>query len=270
MKPHMRSIVLLRFVLPMLAAGSLQAQVHAPQAGVVRYADGSVHPVYGVPGSFIVGPAWSVRAIAISFSDQAGLVTEAGAIRLLSASGAEIGKYASSEAAPVLSVEADAQSAMAWLPEQQAIIRWNGKSFDRSALPPGSIAGPVTSVRAVGKNEAELLVFENGAASRITISLGQQSSIRNIESVPGASGPALGFGSLLLFRDKGGITLENANGLRRTLPLPPDLTAERMSSHWLHLHSRDARQDWALHLDAHAELLLLPSVLASSAQEASR
>jgi hypothetical protein len=271
MKPHVLGFVLHRVLLSIFAAGLLHAQVHAPQAGVVRCVDGSVHPVYGVPGSFVVGPAWSAGATTISFSDQAGLVASTGAIRLLSASGAETGRYATSEAAPVLSVEGDAQSAIAWLPEQQAIIRWNGTSFDRFALPPGSIAGRVASLSVLKKNEAELLVYENGAPTRTTISLGQQSSVRDIETVPGASGPVLAFGSLLLFRDKSGITLESPNGLRRTLPLPPDVAAERMSSHWLHLQSRAARQDWALRLDAaHPELLLLPSVLTSSEQEASR
>ncbi len=267
MQPHICRLVLLT-----CAAGLLHAQVHAPHAGVVRDADGSVRPVYGVPGSFVIGPAWSTAATAISFSDEAGLVAEAGAIRLLSASGTEIGRYATSDAAPVLSVERDAKSAMAWLQQQQAIIRWNGTSFDRFVLLSGSISGQVASLRALDKNEAELLVFQNGAPARITISLEEEESVvRSMDAVPGASSPALAFGSLLVFRDKEGPILESPNGLRHTLPLPGDVAIERMSSHWLHLQSRRTRQDWALHLDAaHPELLLLPSVPTSSGQEASR
>ncbi|MBV8809506.1 MAG: hypothetical protein JO033_12605, partial [Acidobacteriaceae bacterium] len=191
--------------------------------------------------------------------------------RLLSASGAEIGRYATDETAPVLSVEGEAQSAIAWLPKRQAIIRWNGTSFNGFVLPAGSISGSVSSLSALGKNEAELLVFENGAAARIMISLGEESAIRSMDAVPGATGPALGFGSLLFFRDAEGVTLESPNGLRRTLPVPNDVAAERMSSHWLHLQSRATKQDWVLHLDAaHPELLLLPGILPTSVQEVSR
>lgn len=261
MKPH-----ICRFVLPVLAAGLLQAQVHAPQAGVVRYTDGSVRTVYGVPGSFVVGPIWSADAIAISFSDQAGLIAEPGAIRLLSAAGAEIGKYTTRESAPVLSVEGSAQTAIVWLPEQEAILRWNGTSFERFTLAQGAIPGPVVSLSALGKNEAELLISQNGTAARITISLGEESTILSVDAVPGVSGSVLSFGPLLLLRDEDGITLESPNGLRHVWALPPDVVAEHMSSHWLHLQSRGTKQDWALELDlAHPDLLLLPAAPAATA-----
>ncbi len=261
MKPHVR-----RFALPVLAAGLLQAQVHAPQAGVVRYADRSVRAVYGVPGSFVVGAVWSSSATAISFSDQAGFIAEPGVIRLISTEGIEIGKYITSEPAPVLSVEGSAQTAIAWLPEQEAIVRWNGTSFERFTLAQGALPGPVVSLRLLAKNLAELLVLQNGTVARVTISLGQESTILSVDAVPGANGSALSFGSLLLLYDKDGLTLESPNGFRHDFALPPDVIAERMSSHWLHLQSRGTKQDWALELEvAHPDLLLLPAAPAATA-----
>jgi len=260
MKTHIR-----RFMVPVLAAGLLQAQVRAPQAGVVRYTDGSVRAIYGVPGSFVVGPVWSTGATAISFSDHAGLIAEPGAIRLLSAGGMSLATYATHEPAPVLGVEGSAQTAIAWLPKQEAIIRWNGSSFEVFTLAQGVIAGSVLSLRTLAKNAAELLVAQNGVAARITISLAPESTILSVDAVPGATGSAVSFGSLLLFCDKGGLTLESSNGLRHFLALPADVVAERMSAHWLHLQSRGTRQDWALGLDAaHPDLLLLPGAPATA------
>src|SRR3569833_2539796 len=91
-------------VLSAFAAASLQAQVHVPRAGLVRFPDGIVRTLEGLSGNLDVDPKPGFHADQISNSDSAGVVADQEHIRLLTRDFELIGEQDSREPAPVLDV----------------------------------------------------------------------------------------------------------------------------------------------------------------------
>lgn len=254
----MRSRIV-RTIFPVLLAGMLQAQVHAPRIGVIRCSDGSVRAVYGLAANFILASKPVAIADAVSFSDRAGLIAANGRIQLVKSDGTRIGEYASRETNPVLNVDTDAASAIAWLPFEHAILRWAGASFRR--IPVAPLEGRVTSLEAVAPDSAQLLILnDDGSTSRATIAL-STGALVSMDIVPGASGPAFEQQAALISHEQKELVIELANGLRQHLSVPGDVTIERMSSEWLHLSSAATNQHWALHVvGSQVDLFVLPAL----------
>jgi hypothetical protein len=234
-------------------AGCLQAQVSAPELGVVRYADKTVRPIYGVEANLIVGKQLFPFANAVSFSEFGGLVAIKGRIQLVSRRGSVIGEYYTNERKPLLDVGGALTTAIAYLPSREALLRWSGKSFVLTQLDAGSFPGMPTSVQMHGAHSARLLATTiEGNVSEITISL-DTGQLTSLKFLPGIRGPAFLQQSLVLFRDKHGLAIEAPDGSRRTVSVPArDFTVEQMSSDWLHLSSPSTHQSWVLHLNSSA------------------
>ena len=233
------------------SAALLQAQLGAPKIGLARYADHTVHAIYGLPFNFVLGKLAFAAADAISFSDSAGLVSRAGNIQLIAHDGSVIGEYNSAETAPVLNVDRDLKTAIAWLPSRHALLHWNGTCFELSPVTDADLTGTVTSLRLENSQTASLLITgNNGDVFEASVSL-ETGNLISLNLLPGVRGSAFRQDSFLIFEDQQGLEIESPNGSIRSLPLAAaDLTFERMSSDWLHLSSASARRDWALHLNA--------------------
>lgn len=224
------------------------ALVSAPRLGMVRCRDGAVYVVYGLHANFIFGERAFSLAQAASFSDQGGLVASDGRLQLIGVDGTVQGSYFEGEASPVLSMDSDASSAIAWLPRQGELLVWGGGQFTPI---PVALAGRVDSLRIVGANAAELLVIaRDNSVVQVAVSL-PDGTVTDISTVPSASGSAFYQQSFLLFHDTNGLEVEAPNGSIRTLAIAQsDLSFERIGPDWVHISSAIARRDWVLHLNA--------------------
>lgn len=237
----------------------LLAEVNAPRIGPARYAN-ALRMVYGLSSNFVIGDRVIAGADASSFSDHGGLISQRGRIQLLAADGSVIAKYNSHESAPVLNIDGDLTSAIAWLPTRAEIIRWQGEFFALTKVDSAILEGSVTSIYAANKSQAKLLVStRRGQVVQATVSLA--TGAVTLKPLTGIRGPVFEQRSFLLFRNGDQLDIKSPSGKLRKLPFPPvDFTVERMSSDWLHLHSIQNGQDWALHLNSsRLELSLLPA-----------
>jgi hypothetical protein len=253
-------------------AGLLPAQVNVPQVGFVRYADHTVRPIYGVSSNFVAGKTVLDSADAASFSDSGGLVSRNGHIELVTRDGTVLGQYDSGETAPLLNIDGDAKTAIAWLPVHHALLYWDGKSFATIQVQDGTLFGPVSSVRLASFSTAKLLVTDpEEHVFEVTISL-ETGNLISSDLLPGVQGPAFRQHSFVLFHDQQGLEIESPGGDLRTLPLEAgDIAIERMSSDWLHLSSPATGQNWALHLsNTVLHLSALPAPRSALTQETAK
>ena len=237
------------------------AQVSSPKIGVARYSDGSFHSVEGLPNNMIVADLPLDPAQAASFSDAGGIIAQNGAIRLLRADFSIISEYSISEK-PLLSMDGEATSALAWLPQSHLLLHWNGSHFDSFGLAESDIQGTVTDLQSSGPKQARLIVeHSDKSVSSVIVSL-RNGNLVSSETLPGVTGYTFGQGHYLVFKSGTNLVVDNLRGYRRTLTLPPtDLTMERMSNSWLHVYSRELQQDWALHLtQAELNVSMLPGL----------
>ncbi len=245
MKHSVASFLLLALV----TTTCLIAQVHSPSAGVIRYGTLPVQSLYGIPGSFVPAEASFGTADAISFSDTGGLVAASGRIELVRADGSAVATYEYGAVAPLLNIDRDLTSAVAWLPDTKSLLWWDGKRFATVNLSESAVTEKVSSVALTSPTTARLLITHpNATVSGLVISLANGNVISS-DLIPGVSGPAFQFGSFLLWADEHGLQVQSENGMQHTLSAPgASFTAERMSSHWVHLYFSSDRTDWALHL----------------------
>ena len=250
---------LVSIALLLSGAASVRAGINAPQVGITRHSDGTVHSLYGLHANFIYGRQMFSLAQAASFSDQAGLLSVRGQIELISPSGVVLATIKANEPSPVLNVDGDVNSAIAWLPSQKALLFKTDSSFDLVAVG-DAFSGTVTSLSRRGSSARLFVNAADSSVSQIDIDL-NSGNITNLQPIPSASGPVFAQQSFLIFHDDAGLEIMAPDNSIRTLPLAAtDLTVERLSSAWLHLHSESLGRDWALHLDSTAvELSELPA-----------
>jgi len=253
------------------AAVSMPAQVGAPKVGVVRYAGGDLRAVFGIAENFVVDRATLGAADAASFSDAGGLIAKGGRIELIGADGKLAAQFDSGERAPVLNVDGALTSAIAWLPEAQALVAWNGKSFRRVEVR-SSLLTHVSCVRVLDANTAELLVTEEGGTvSAVAVSL-RSGEVLSVHLLAGVRGPAFVQQSFVIFADERGLEISAANGSVRTLPIDAQaVTFERSSSDWVHIASADRKQNWLLRVKGGAlDWCELPAAPQSALAESAR
>ncbi len=225
-------------------------QLSSPRVGVVRYADGGLYLLYGLPGSYLVGPRVLDGTDDASFSQGGGIVARKGSIALLRSDFSTLGTFEmAGENNPLLGINDDLTTAIAWLPSTQRLVHWNGQSFASVSVPDILREGEVSFVsKRDGKTASLLLHSSDGSVSEASISLAT-GQLMSVMPLAGAQGRAFRQGSFVLFSDNHNLTITTpSNGNTKQLPLPgSDLKIERISSDSLHVRSLTARRDWVLH-----------------------
>jgi hypothetical protein len=221
--------------------------------------------VQGLPANMIVADLPIDSAQAASFSDSGGLIAQDGVIRLLTPGFSVLAEFPTAEK-PVLSIDGELTSALAWLPVAHTLLHWNGAKFDSFEIAESDLEGAVTNIQSGGPRQARLLVrHSDNTVSGVTVSL-RTGNLVSSEVLPGVRGYAFGQGFFVVYAIDKELIVDNLTGYRRTVALDaPDLVIERMSSTWLHLYSPSLQQSWALHLtQSDLQLSLLPGLAIAS------
>jgi hypothetical protein len=239
-------------VLVLLLAGTAAlnfGQVHAPRAGVARYADGTVRVIHGIDGNYIANDKGGVTAQRVAFSDAGGLVATGGRLKLLNADLEILEEVALDEESPLLNIDSDLNSAVAWLPHQHRLICWNGVGFSQTEVS-DPINGTATWVSLPDAKHAELLTADqSGNAFSTTISLAS-GNIVAVQVLSSVVGSAYRLGSAVVSHIPDGLRIYLPDGTSVNIRLAvDDLIVERMAPNSLHLSSASGRGDWVLHLD---------------------
>jgi hypothetical protein len=229
---------------------------------MARYADGAIRPIFGVPGNLIAGARRELSGSVASFSKAGGLVCAAGHITLVGPDGATLADFATVES-PVLHIGDSLNTAIAWLPASQTLVRWTGTEFLSTPVNVGP-PGVAVYVEYQSSNTAQLLLSGNdGSATQVEVSL-NSGDVQSAVGLGGVTGPLGEESGYLLFHDQHGLQVRSAAGQIETLPATAvDLAMERMSAGWVHIFSRSSKRDWALHLtQSGATLFELPQAAA--------
>lgn len=236
--------------LQVLCSGIAAAsQLSSPRVGVVRYADGGLYVIYGLPGSYVVGPRMLDGVDEASFSSQGGLVARQGSITLLNPDFSTAGTFAAGDSKPVLNIEGDLKTAIAWLPSAQKLVHWKEQEFVSVSAPDVLREGDVTSLSKRDDRTALVLLHSaNGSVSEAAVSL-ETGQLISVIPVGNAHGRAFRQKSFVLFEDKGELVMTNplSGDNRRTAIAGNSFEVERASTDGLHVKSKADQRDWILH-----------------------
>ncbi len=246
-----------------LAAQAASTSPQTPQAGIVRGADGILRPLWGVSANLINGTPFSAqKIIAVSFSNEAGLVLTPGSLELLSVGGQLLGVYPTTELRPVLSVSKGANTALAFLPSEKRLLRWAGHEFTPIPLDAERLSGPIVDAQVKDAHTVELLIQEQpNSLQRVRVAIATGEVISS-ESYLDAQSPALVIGPALVSTTTSGIQTD-ISGVKTQIPLANTsaITMERAASHSVHVSSPVTHRDWILHLEqAQPSLSEIPTI----------
>ncbi len=243
---------LLAVCLGITAAAAGNCQLATPSVGHVRYADGVVRPIYGLPGNYILGDAIPALAEAASFSEAGGLISKGGTLLLTDSNLTPVAAADLHSSAALLRVDRTLDTAIAWIPETRVLVHWNGKSL--SPVPVASLGegDRVTSVRKLDANTASLLVSKpDTTLVRYRISL-LEGALQSSNALSAGCNSTWDDGTrILCLSDRKLSILSQAGDVRQTLPLPVDgsLALEQAGTRCLHFSGRTPGENWLLHLD---------------------
>jgi hypothetical protein len=259
-------------------AGSAQtrsAPLGTPLAGIVREPDHTLRSVYGVAANLITGHPLPLRDVeAASFSDEAGIVLSSGAVKLVNLDGTERASYPTAESQPVLSIAQGPETAVAWLPGEQKLIRWTRAGFIPVPVEPSRLAGPIVQMQMTAPAALDLwLRIQTDTIQHVRVSLAN-GAITPLETTAGISSPVSVAGPSLLFYDSAGHEIQSSPAPTHALPLNlstaelPGLTFENASSNWIHISSASTGRQWMLHFGAPGvSLCALPAAPAKNGVE---
>jgi hypothetical protein len=244
-----------------LATIAAPLPLRAPQIGVIRDAAHHLRPVYGFSGNLITGDPLPIKDVrAASFSDQAGIVLTPGAVKLVSVNGEERGSYPTGEEQPVLSIAGPADTALAWLPSERKLVRWNGSTFAELAVSASDVPGPVVGLEMNDADSIDLFIGGQADAVEILRFSLKGAGTSHVKTYTGASGQAVTAEQSVVF--PGVNELQVASGVRpvESISLPDSNVAlEKAAPDWIHVTS--PHRDWMLHVDrSHPTLSELPAV----------
>ncbi|HEX4170399.1 MAG TPA: hypothetical protein VHZ55_33455 [Bryobacteraceae bacterium] len=267
MKPYLATLIL-----SVCSVAELCGQVSTPAAGFVRYPGLPVQAIYGIAGNFLLGPAVSGVADALSFGKSGGLLAGGGHIVLVGADGSTVADYASAENHPLLNIGGTLDSAVAWLPASRTLLwidepakdhfpgRFSVLSLENSGLPAN-----VSSVTRLATGAVRFLLTQaDGTVAALVVSM-PNGDLKSSDLLPDLRGPAYEFAGYFIWIDDRGLEIGTAAGINKTLPVPAagSFTAERMSAGWVHLFfSGQGGTHWAINLaDPNPSVFRLPAPL---------
>jgi hypothetical protein len=235
-----------------------------PFAGIVREPDQTLRPVYGFSSNLVNGAALPVRdVVTASFASNAGLVLVPGSLEFVKIDGSVVGSYATKERHPVLGVAAgNLQTAVAWLPGEEKLVRWSGSQFSVFPLSSAQLPGLIVALQVNSIDGVDLWTRAQAAAiQHFRLSL-HDGALSPLETITGVDPNIAIVNGSIVFADAGNLRIQSIGGVVRSLPFPfSDLTFESASDHWIHIVSTSARRQWMLYVDASgASISELPAV----------
>lgn len=243
----MRGCLVLPLLLSVLVEPAF-SQISAPQVGLVRYADGGVYRVTGVPGNYIIGDRLFDAVEALNFSEAGGLMLRSRSLLLLDANASVIASYAAGAGKAVVGVQKKLDSSIAWLPSSNTIVHWDGATFHALAVPDGSMTGEVLSINKTASETALLIVRQPGGnVEEETVSLLTGIVLaRSVIADPTAD--IFRSGDLTVTIQTDQLVLSSlATGIGSAVPIrAKNVQFERMSGTCLHLHSASSGRNWIL------------------------
>jgi len=207
------------------------AQIRPPQLGFAGAADGTLRPVYGVAGNFILGPSIAGQAgkvISQAFSGSVGLLKTDSTLSAFNGQGQVLATIDAAAGPALFAFSLDGTAALAYVAGSNTLVEW--KAGQLVTMPFHSELGTVLAVALSNASEASLIVQREGEIWEVA------SASRR--ALVGVTAPVLALASgELVFSDANGIVLRKPDNseVHVAARLPAKFSLQQMDSDWVQL-----------------------------------
>jgi hypothetical protein len=219
--------------LSMVASAAAQSAIRPPQLGFAGAADGTLRPVYGVAGNFILGPAITGKAVAgkvisQAFSGSLGLLKTESTLAAFDGRGKVLATTDAAAGPALFAFSLDGVTALAYVESSNILVEWRAGQL--VTMPFHAELGTVLAVALPNAFEASLIVQRDDGIWEVRS--GSQ------RALVGVTAPVLALASgELVFSDAKGIVLRSPNGTEVHIAarLPAKFSLQQMDSQWVQL-----------------------------------
>jgi hypothetical protein len=238
---------------------SAAAQIRPPQLGFAGAADGTLRPVYGVAGNFILGPPVVGHVISLAFSGSLGLLKTDSTLVAFDGQGKVLATTNTAAGPALFAFSLDGDTALAYVASSSSLIEWSAGRFEAVPLRPEPDI--VLAVALPNPLEASVIVQREDGIWEARFSF-TQASPASQRALVGVTAPLLPLASgELVFSDTNGIVLRKADNSEVHIParLPAKFSLQQMDSEWVQLSDLATARRFAIRvLSGHEGLYQLP------------
>jgi len=223
----------------LVASAAAQPAIRPPQMGFAGQADGTLRPVYGVAGNFILGPSVKAKVISQAFSGSLGLLKTAATLEAFDAQGRVLASMDTVAGPALFAFSADGVTALAYIETSDTLVEWRDGRFGAVQFRPEP--GPVVAIAMPNAFEAALIIARNGDLWELRAS--------SLKALPKVTAPVLVLASGgLLFKDTNGIVLRKPDNSEVHIAgqLPAKFSLEQMDQGWVQLSDVDGARRFAI------------------------
>jgi hypothetical protein len=222
-----------------VASACAQPGIRPPHLGFAGNADGTLRPVYGVAGNFILGPSIAGRVISQAFSGSIGLLKTESTLAAFNGQGQVLASVDAAEGPALFAFSPDGLTALAYVPSSNTLVEWTAGGFSTEPFRPEPDV--VVAIALSTSLEASLIVQRNDGVWEV----GPVSQ----RALVGVTAPVLALASEgLVFSDANGFVLRNPNGteVHIAAPLPARFSLQQMAGKWLQVSDLDTGRRFAV------------------------
>lgn len=132
-------------------ASFCQAQIGAPQVGLITDANRSVRPVLGLAGNFLLGESLGEDCLSSASSGSFTLVKTSSSVLVFNRLGETMAALDVEDGPALFAFAADGSPALIFLPGSSALLTFQDGRLERSEVDPDQLGGTVISVAAGGR-----------------------------------------------------------------------------------------------------------------------
>jgi hypothetical protein len=241
-----------------------QAAIQPPQMGFAGAADGTLRPVYGVAGNFILGPPVAGPVVSQAFSGSLGLLKTDATLSAFNGQGKVLATTAASAGPALFAFSSDGATALAYVASSDTLVEWAGGSFSTEPFrPENSATDAVVAIALPNAFEACLIVQRSDGIWEVQLPF-TRSRAASQKALVGVTAPVLALASgQLVFSDANGIVLRNPDGTEVHIAgqLPAKFSLQQMDSEWVQLSDLATARRFAIRvLSGHEGYYQLPGV----------
>jgi hypothetical protein len=237
-------------------SAAAQSGIRPPQLGFAGNADGTLRPVYGVAGNFILGPSVAGQVISQAFSGSLGLLKTDSTLAVFDGQGKVLATTDAAAGPAVFGFSLDGLTALAYVASSSTLVEWAAEEFTTIPFRPEISATDVVLAIALPNTlEASLIVQREDGIWEVQFPLTGARAVSQ-KALVGVTAPvlALALGELV-FSDAGGIVLRNPDGseVHIAAQLPAKFSLQQMDGGWVQLSDLGAPRRFAIRVVAGRE-----------------
>lgn len=221
-----------------LVAASAFAQhaIAPPQLGFMQDASLALRPVYGLAGTFILGPSITGPILSEAFSGSLGLLKTDSSLAAFNSQGKVLASMDVSGGPALFAFSPSGITALAYIASSNSLVEWRGSAFSRVSFHP--VADTVLAIAFPDSLTATLIVQRSADRLwEVHVPLGALETLAE-SALAGVHAPVLALPEGdLVYTEAGGIVVRRAAGSEVHIPasLPATFSLQQMNRDWVEL-----------------------------------